>query len=80
MNIRATHHYGFRSGEWAEIVGVEWDSIRSRPIFRVRFIDGTMDTWPVYDPSDPYEFRLFGPTGIRRAAATVATPSPDVSA
>lgn len=53
--IRATHHYGFRSGEWANLVGVEWAN--DRPCYRVVFPDGWTDSWPVHDPSDPYEFR-----------------------
>ena len=55
VEIRATHVYGFRSGEWAVITGVEWAN--ERPCYRVRFPDGGTDSWVIEDPSDPYEFR-----------------------
>jgi hypothetical protein len=55
VHIRATHPSGFRSGEWAEILGVEWK--KDRPCYRVRFLDDKEDSWPVHDPADPYEFR-----------------------
>lgn len=54
--IRATHPAGYRSGQWARIVDVVWTGSPERPCFRVQFIDGRFDTWPVYDPADPYEF------------------------
>jgi len=53
--IRATHPYGFRSGQWAilrcVVPGPE------RDCYLVEFDDGVTDFWPVNDPSDPYEFR-----------------------
>lgn len=55
FNIRATHQYGFRNGEWANVIGLLWKN--DRPCYRVKFIDGKEDYWPVYDSSDPYEFR-----------------------
>ena len=55
--IRATHVYGFRSGQWGRIVGLDW--VNDRPCYVVRFIDGVEDAWPVYDPTDPYEFASF---------------------
>ena len=54
--IRATHPYGFRSGEWAEILTIAPDP-EGRDCYVVRFSDGFTDYWPVNDPSDPYEFR-----------------------
>lgn len=67
--VRATHRYGFRSGEWAEITGLAW--VNERPCFEVRFIDGARDKWPVYDPSDPYEFRV-GRGGMEATARSAA--------
>ena len=57
--IRATHVAGFRSGQWATLDGVDVVNREGNPraVFRVSFVDGVVDTWPVYDPSDPYEFR-----------------------
>jgi hypothetical protein len=55
VEIRATHQYGFRSGEWAKVVGVDY--ARNRPCYYVLFPDGQTDHWPVYDLSDKYEFR-----------------------
>lgn len=55
FNIRATHQYGFRNGEWARVLGVVW--LNERPCYHIRFIDGKEDHWPIYDESDPYEFR-----------------------
>jgi hypothetical protein len=54
-SIRATHPAGFRSGEWAAITDLVWAN--ERLCYRVRFIDGKVDFWSVYDPADPYEFR-----------------------
>lgn len=75
FNIRATHPYGFRSGEWAEIREVVWEN--NRPCFSVRFVDGAMDTWPIYDPADPYEFRLFGAAGQRLSGQPNEDRSPE---
>lgn len=55
VQIRATHPYGFRNGEWAKIQGVVWEN--NRACYQVVFPDGNADLWPVYDPSDPYGFR-----------------------
>lgn len=69
FNIRATHQYGFRSGEWAEVTGIEWQN--NRPCFIVRFVDGVTDSWPVYDPSDPYEFRVAGLLALGRTGGMI---------
>lgn len=63
VQMRATHPAGFRSGEWAEIIGVEWAN--GRACYRVRFLDRKEDSWPIVDPMDPYEFRDGDPTGQR---------------
>ena len=55
VQIRATHPYGFRSGEWARVIGLVWS--HGRPCWHVMFPDGRTDTWVKDDPSDPYEFR-----------------------
>lgn len=53
--IRATHHYGFRSGEWANLVCIVPGE--EKDCYLVEFPDGVTDFWPVNGPSDPYEFR-----------------------
>lgn len=55
--IRATHHYGYRSGEWAKLVCVLTGMRTGRDVYLVEFPDGVTDFWPVDDPADPYEFR-----------------------
>ena len=55
FQIRATHHYGFRSGEWARLVCMVPGP--TKDCWLVEFPDGVTDFWPVYDPADPYEFR-----------------------
>lgn len=55
VEIRATHPYGFRWGEWATVIGLVWSN--NRLCWHVMFPDGKTDTWVVEDPSDPYEFR-----------------------
>jgi hypothetical protein len=61
--IRCSHPYGYRSGEWAKIVGVElasrgdgWSSGVLRPCYKVEFDDKKIDQWPVNDPDRDYEF------------------------
>lgn len=55
VDIRATHPYGFRSGEWATIIGVIW--MNGQPCYEVQFSDGKVDQWPIHDEWDDYEFR-----------------------
>ena len=53
--IRSVHPYGFRSGQWAEILKtVPLED--GRPSYHIRFADGTEDWWVVNDPSDEREF------------------------
>lgn len=59
--IRSVHPYGFRSGEWGEILTtvemddgrvcylIAWPESERRPV--------EVDWWPVEDPSDEREFR-----------------------
>lgn len=56
--IRATHPYGFRSGQWATLQCVVPGP--DRDCYLVEFDDHVTDFWPVEDPSDPYEFRTAG--------------------
>lgn len=70
LHIRTRHPHGFRSGEWAyidEVVGFWFPPVNHvdhitpggvRPVFKVRFMDGTTDEWPIYDEGADYEFRL----------------------
>jgi hypothetical protein len=53
--IRATHPYGFRSGEWAEVLTTA-PAAGGADCFVVRFGDGVTDWWRVADPDDGYEF------------------------
>jgi hypothetical protein len=55
--IRATHHYAFRSGEWAELVGTMDDPETGRRCYAVKFPDGETDWWPVDDKAHGYEFK-----------------------
>lgn len=59
VKIRATHPYGYRNGEWAVVYGLGW--INERPCYQVLFPDGALDSWPVHDSSDPYEFAPLTP-------------------
>lgn len=54
-SIRGAHPASFRSGEWARIIGLEWRN--GRLCYVVLFVDDVEDSWPVYDASNPYEFR-----------------------
>jgi hypothetical protein len=63
LYVRGTHPYAFRSGQWAEVIGVGWlprrhgsDPREPRPVFKVRFVDGKEDYWPVYDQVAGHEF------------------------
>ena len=54
--VRQTHRFGYRSGEWAELLS-ETEHVRGRRCYVVRFSDGASDFWPVEDPDAGYEFR-----------------------
>lgn len=50
--IRGTHHYSFRSGEWAEILNVvvcKPKGMEERAAFECRYEDGKLDYIPVDD-------------------------------
>lgn len=53
--VRQTHPYGFRSGEWARVL----TTIESygRPCWLVEFGDGVQDWWPIEDADAGYEVR-----------------------
>lgn len=59
--VRGQNHNVFRSGEWAEIVGVSVQiplgMFPRRICFDVKFDDGATDTWPIEDAAAEYEFR-----------------------
>jgi hypothetical protein len=59
VQIRHTHRYGYRSGEWAEVMGLVVDKKRSRLNFMIYFADNPtlVDFWPVYEDTEYYEFR-----------------------
>ena len=51
--IRGTHHYSFRSGEWALVVGVVFVTpnprLEPRPAYIVQYADGRTDHIALYD-------------------------------
>lgn len=59
--IRSTHRYSFRPGEWATLLaeGDVQSGWRHRLVrcYAVQFPDGTLDWWPVENPGEPYEIR-----------------------
>jgi len=61
--IRSTHRYAYRSGEWAILVGVKVMEITNfmetvtRPCYLVMFPDGVTDSWPIFDPDVKYEYQ-----------------------
>jgi hypothetical protein len=54
--IRTMHRYGFRSGEWADLLTTAPAPDKS-DCYVVRFEDGVTDYWVVNDPAGQYEFR-----------------------
>lgn len=62
LYIRSTHPYAYRSGQWAQVMDIRYLPARhgkhprdARPVYRIRWVDGTEDLWPVYGHND-YEF------------------------
>ena len=58
--IRGTHHYSFRTGEWAEILNVvvcKPKGLNERAAFECRYDDGKLDYIPVDDLSN-YEISV----------------------
>lgn len=54
--IRLTHPYGFRVGDWAELLGQVEHATTGHLCYAVRFPDGASDFWPVVDEMAGYEF------------------------
>jgi hypothetical protein len=53
--IRGTHHHSFRSGEWADIIGVRMAFLEiapPRPCFLVQFEDGKTDLIAICDSAN----------------------------
>jgi hypothetical protein len=61
--VRRTHPYGFRSGEWARVLTTV--ESRGRACWLVRFPDGVTDWWVIEDPDAVYELRGETPNGPR---------------
>ncbi len=55
QQIRGTHPYVFRSGDWATIRAVVPGD--GRECYLVEFPDGVTDFWPVDDHAAGYEFK-----------------------
>lgn len=51
--IRGTHHYSYRSGEWAMVMGVVFvqpdPRLETRPAYLVQYEDGKTDHIALYD-------------------------------
>ena len=51
--IRGAHHYSYRSGEWALVVGVVFVTpnprLEPRPAYLVQYVDGRTDHIALYD-------------------------------
>lgn len=54
--VRSTHPYSFRSGEWATIVR-EDKREDGKDTWLVQFPDGVTDVWLQFDSPARYEFR-----------------------
>lgn len=54
--IRTNHPWGFRSGQWAELLTTAPDP-EGRDCYVVRFSDGATDFWVVNDGDGRYEIR-----------------------
>ena len=61
LEIRATHRYSFRFGEWGHLCGMAYKYVESLDLYRwcyvVLFSDGASDYWPVRDYQH-YEVRV----------------------
>jgi hypothetical protein len=58
--VRQTHPYGYRSGEWAKALTIV--ESYGRDCWLVEFSDGARDWWPIDDPMAGYETRATPPT------------------
>jgi hypothetical protein len=67
-HVRATHGYGFRTGQWARILTVVQS--RGRDCWLVQFDDGVTDWWPIEDPIAGYELVVNGPRPISEGMET----------
>lgn len=56
-HVRTMHRYGFRSGQWAELLTIA-PAPGGRDCYMVRFPDGVTDFWVVADPDGQYEFAV----------------------
>ncbi len=59
--VRTTHPYGFRSGEWAIFRHELTDPETGRRLYLVEFPDYATDLWVADDPDGQYEFRDWVP-------------------
>ena len=60
--IRQAHRFGYRSGEWADLLS-ESVHANGRPVYVVRFPDGATDFWVIGDEQAGYEFRAAAVSG-----------------
>jgi hypothetical protein len=54
--VRQTHPYGYRSGEWAKVLTIV--ESHGRDCWLVLFEDGNTDWWPITDDVAGYEVLL----------------------
>lgn len=72
--VRHTHPWGFRAGQWAQVLGIRSMRMQGvdRPKYLVRFPDGFEDQWAVYDDLEPYEFSAVDPVKADRDGRELA--------
>lgn len=60
QEIRGTHPYAYRSGEWAKIVDIELTQVRgkTRWVWVMRWPDGAEDRSPIHNSGYDNEFRV----------------------
>ena len=56
--VRSRHPMAFKSGEWAEIVGMS--TVNDRRCLEVLFDDGSVDTWVLGDHHADYQWGWSG--------------------
>lgn len=55
VKVRFTNSYAFRSGEWADVIGivlVRPENLEPRLCYHLRFPDGVCDYSPINEPHD----------------------------
>lgn len=53
QEIRSSHPYAYRSGEWALIIGTDYEC----GCYQLKWPNGDTDDWAIIDPVANYQFR-----------------------